>query len=655
MNLENIRNFCIIAHIDHGKSTLADRLLEITGTIDKREMKHGQILDTMDLEQERGITIKLQPVRMNYKWYEMNIIDTPGHVDFWYEVSRSLASVEWALLIVDATQGIEAQTLSNVYMAIENDLDIIPIINKIDLPASNVEKVTEEIVSLLWCDKDEIIPVSAKTWENVEKVLDAVIERVKKPKIFSENESLKNEDDELKALVFDSQYDSYRWVVSYVKVFQWEIKKWDTLYFLNTSKKIEALEVGYFSPKYITDDKISTGSVWYVVTWLKKIRDAKVWDTLWKPSNVNWPKDKCEDAESIEWFGEVKPFIFAGIFPISSDEYPSLKDAVEKLILNDSALSIEPSVSPALGHWYRCWFLWLLHLDIVKERLFRESWMDVIMTSPQVTYRIKLFWDKRSEYSRFSPEIFKISSNKDSYDNKNIEIVNDDQSFQSDQKNSDVYTYAYISNPEDLPPRDKYISIEEPISKIEIISPKEYMWDLMQLSQEKRGIFKNSQFIDSDRVMLIYELPTNELIWDFYDEIKSLSSGYASLNYEFVKFREDDMVKLDILIADEKIDALGFICHKKQANYIWWKICAKLKTNIPRAQFAIKIQAAVWSKVVARETLSAFRKDVTGHLYWGDVSRKKKLLEKQKKGKKRMKQFGSVSLPSEVFVNLLKK
>ena len=622
MKLENIRNFCIIAHIDHGKSTLADRLLEITWTIDKRDMKHWQMLDTMELEQERWITIKLQPVRMNWKGFEMNIIDTPGHVDFQYEVSRSLASVEWALLIVDATQWIEAQTLSNVYMALENELDIIPIINKIDLPAADVEKVSEEIVNLLWCDESEIIPVSAKTWENVETILDEVIKRIKSPKVFESNlENISNQ--ELKALVFDSQYDPYRWVVSYVKVFSWEIKKWDTLHFLHSWKKIEALDVGYFKPMYTSDKKIENGSVWYVVTWLKDIKEAKVWDTLWKPENIEWPKKKPEQAEPISGFWEAKPFIFAWIFPMDSSEYPQLKDSIEKLILNDSALSIEPTVSPALWHGYRCWFLWLLHLDIVKERLFREFDMDVIMTAPQVTYRIKFAWDKSSDYSRFNPEILEDWQNK-------------------------KFTYIYISNPEDLPAREKYLTVEEPIAKVEIITPSDYIWPLMQLSQERRGKFVNQSFIDDSRVMLIYELPMNELIWDFYDEIKSISSWYASLNYEFIKYNEDDMVKLDILIADEKVDALSFICHRIQAAYVWWKVCSKLKEVIPRALFAIKIQAAVWWKVVAREDLSAL-------IYGWDVSRKRKLLEKQKKWKKKMKQFWKVSLPSEAFVNLLKK
>ncbi len=627
MNLEKIRNFCIIAHIDHGKSTLADRLLEITWTIDKRDMKHGQMLDTMELEQERGITIKLQPVRMNWKGYELNIIDTPGHVDFQYEVSRSLASVEWALLIVDATQWIEAQTLSNVYMAIENDLDIIPVINKIDLPAADVEKVSEEIVNLLGCETDEIIWVSAKTWENVEAVLEAVIDRISSPKIYSNKNP---ENDELKALVFDSQYDPYRWVVSYVKVFQGEIKKWDTCHFLNTGKKIIALDVWYFSPTYISDDKISLGSVWYVVTGLKTIRDAKVGDTMWKPEKIEWPKTKPEDAKAIEWFWEVTPFIYAGIFAMDSSEYPLLKDAMEKLVLNDSALYVEQEVSPALWHGYRCGFLWLLHLDIVKERLMREFGMDVIMTAPQVTYRVVLLWDKRSEYSRYSAELI------------------DNEKWQK-------CTRILVSNPEDLPKREKYLYIEEPIAKVEIITPQEYVWNLMQLSQDRRWIFKNQAYIDSDRVMLTYELPMNELIWDFYDEIKSLSSGYASLNYELIRYSEDDLVKLEVLIADEKVDALAFICHRSQARTLWWKICKNLKETIPKALFTIKIQAVVGWDVVWRENISALRKDVTAKLYGWDISRKKKLLQKQAKWKKKMKQFGKVALPSEAFVNLLKK
>lgn len=627
MNLENIRNFCIIAHIDHGKSTLADRLLEITGTIEQRDMKHGQMLDTMELEQERGITIKLQPVRMNWKGYEYNIIDTPGHVDFQYEVSRSLASVEGCLLVVDASQGIEAQTLSNVYLAIENDLEIIPVLNKIDLPAADPDRVSEEIINLLGCDKEDIIPVSAKTGQNVEAILDAVMERIPEPKVYESEQVVAKQ--ELKALVFDSQYDSYRGVVSYVKVFSWEIKKWDTLHFLNTGKKIEALDVWFFAPSYTSSKSIDNGSVGYVVTGLKSIRDAQVGDTLWKPEMIEWPKAKPEDAQSIEGFKTVTPFIYAGVFPMATDEYPQLADAMERLMLNDSALTKESEASAALGQGFRCWFLGLLHLDIVKERLFREFHMDVIMTSPQVTYKVRMFGDKTSEYSRLSPELI-------DHEGKTKTILS-------------------VSNPEDLPPRENCEGILEPIAKVEIITPTEYVGALMQLSQERRGIFKNQQFIDSARVMLTYELPMNELIGDFYDELKSLSSWYGSLNYEFLEYREDDLVKLDVLIAGERVAALSLMCHREQARYIGGKIVKNLKEVVPRAQFAIPLQAAIWSQVVARETLSAFRKDVTGHLYGWDVSRKKKLLDKQKKGKKRMKQFGKVSLPSEAFVNLLKK
>lgn len=626
MHISKIRNFWIIAHIDHGKSTLADRLLEITGTIDKRDMK-SQTLDTMDLEQERGITIKLTPVRMMRKGYELNLIDTPGHVDFQYEVSRTLASVEGAVLIVDATQWIEAQTLSNVYMAMEHNLDIIPVINKIDLPASDVEKVSEEIIHLLWCKKEDIIPVSAKTGQNVETVLEAIIERINEPRVF-EKES-QNENSELKALVFDSQYDPYRWVVSYVKVFSWEIKKWDTLHFLNTHKKIEALDVWYFSPKYVSAPKIENGSVWYVVTWLKSIRDAKVWDTLWKPKNIEWPKDKPESAKAIDWFKKVVPFIYAWVFPINSDEYPQFVDAIEKLMLNDSALTIEPEVSPALWHGYRCGFLGLLHLDIVKERLDRDFNMDVIITSPQVTYKIKMNWDRVQEYSRFNPEFI------DTW--------------------SWTFTYIYISNPEDLPKRELFQHMEEPIAKCELITPSEYIGNLMQLAKERRWIYVNQAYIDKSRVLITYELPMAELIGDFYDELKSLSSWYASLNYEFIKYKEDDLVKLDVLIASEKVDALSFFCHRSQASYIGGKITKKLKEVVPRALFAIAIQVAVWWKVVAREDLSAMRKDVTAKLYGWDITRKRKLLDKQKEWKKKMKQFGKVSLPSEAFINLLKK
>lgn len=628
MELQKIRNFCIIAHIDHGKSTLADRLLEITGTLEKREMKHEQMLDSMDLERERGITIKLQPVRMNWKGYELNIIDTPGHVDFQYEVSRSLASVEWAILVVDATQWIEAQTLSNVYMAIENDLDIIPIINKIDLPAADVEKVAHEIIQLLGCSREDIIPISAKTGMNVEAVLDAVLGRIKAPKTFQLTQT-NIEKQELKALVFDSVYDTYRGVVSYVKIFSWEIKKGDDLYFINSGKKIEALEVGYFNPKYCSAPKVDNGSIGYVVTGLKSIRDAQVWDTIWKPEMVEWPKEKVENAKAIDGFKKVTPFIFAWVFPIDADDYPQFVDSMGKLMLNDSAVTMEPEVSPALGHGYRCGFLGLLHLDIVKERLSRQFNMEVIITSPQVTYRMLMNGDKSQEFSKLHTDVI--------------------------QKWDKTFTYVYISNPEDLPKRELFLHIEEPISKIEIITPKEYIGALIQLCQERRWVFVNQNFMDETRAVIVYELPMAELIGDFYDEIKSLSSGYASLNYEFLKYKEDDLVKLDILIAWELVEALSQLCHRTLANNVGGKICRKLKEVVPKALFAIALQAAVGGKVVAREDLSAMRKDVTAKLYGWDISRKRKLLDKQKEGKKKMKKFGKVDLPGEVFIGLLKK
>ncbi|EKE26152.1 MAG: hypothetical protein ACD_4C00406G0001, partial [uncultured bacterium (gcode 4)] len=612
----SIRNFCIIAHIDHGKSTLADRMLEITWTIAKRDMKHTQALDTMDIEQERWITIKLTPVRMNWKWIQLNLIDTPGHVDFQYEVSRSLASVEWAVLVVDATQWIEAQTLSNVYLAIENDLEIIPVLNKIDLPSADVERVSNEIISLLGCKKEDIIKVSAKTWENVEFLLDAIIERIPLPKKLDKESNLVPAETEIKLewwnivkwLIFDSQYDTYKWVVVYLKLFSWMIKKWDKLELVNTWAKIEATEVGYFAPSYVANWELREWEIWYLVTWLKSIIEARVWDTVfaWKP-DLKFP---------IKWFKKISPFVFAWIYPVDNDEYIKLKDSIEKLCLNDSSLTTENEVSPALGYWFRCWFLWLLHLDIVKERLWREFWMDVIMTSPQVTYKVLVAWNKVNEYNRFQTELIDFQWK--------------------------TCTFIYFSNPEDLPKPGTFIHIEEPIAKVEIITHTDYIWNMMQLAQERRWVFINQFFLDSTRVVLVYEIPMWELVWDFYDDLKSLSSWYASLNYEFLKYKIDEIIKIDFLIASEKVDALSMMVHKDKSRLIGWKICKKLKDNIPKAQFSIAIQAAIWAQVIAREDIGALRKDVTAKLYGWDVSRKRKVLEKQKEWKKKMKQFWKV-------------
>lgn len=626
MKPKSIRNFCIIAHIDHGKSTLADRLMEITGTIEKREMEE-QKLDSMDLERERWITIKLTPVRMDWKGVELNLIDTPGHVDFQYEVSRSLASVEGAVLVVDATQGIEAQTLSNVYLAIENNLEIIPVLNKIDLPSADVDKVSEEIISLLGCKKEDILSVSAKTGLNVETVLDAIVERIPEPRKLSINSeildhnSLENDKESVKALIFDSQYDTYKGVVVYVKLFSGEIKKGDKLEFINTTAKIEALEIGCFKPKYVPTGILYEWEIGYIVTGLKSLQDARVGDTIFAGNQFN--------KKAIEGFKAITPYIFAGIYPVETDEYPKMKDAIEKLQLNDSSLTVEHEASPALGYGFRAGFLGLLHLDIVKERLWREHNMDVIITSPQVTYKVLVPGDKESEYPRLHPM-------KVEFEGKTC-------------------TYLHISNPEDLPKPGTYIHIEEPIAKVEMITPNSYIGNLMQLAQDRRGIFKNQTYLDSDRVILHYEIPMSELVGDFYDDLKSLSSGYASLHYEPFKYKIDDIVKLDIKVAGENVDAFAMLVHRTRGRYIGGRICEKLKDSIPKAQFAIAIQAAIGNDIIARENISALRKDVTAKLYGWDITRKRKLLEKQKEWKKKMKQFGKVSIPSETFVNILKK
>jgi GTP-binding protein LepA len=623
----SIRNFCIIAHIDHGKSTLADRLMEITGTLQKREMQ-SQTLDQMDLERERGITIKLTPVRMEWKWVELNLIDTPGHVDFQYEVSRSLASVEGAILVVDATQGIEAQTLSNVYLAMENDLTIIPVLNKIDLPSADVDRVSEEVMNLLGCKKEDIISVSAKTGVNVEAILEEVIRVIPEPRKLDKDSNLVMEYGEgdpstgvTKALIFDSQYDPYKGVVVYLKLFSGEIKKWDKLEFINTGAKVEALEVGCFRPKYSPTSVLYEGEIGYVVTGLKSIAEARVGDTVYF--------GPAEYKNPIKWFKKITPYIYAGIFPVETDEYPKMKDAMEKLMLNDSSLVAEHEASPALGYGFRCGFLGLLHLDIVKERLWREYDMDVIITSPQVTYKLLIGGDKVALYPRARGELVEFQGRE--------------------------CTYLYISNPEDVPKPGTYIHIEEPIAKVEMITPNEYIGNLMWLAQERRWVFKNQTNLDANRVILHYEIPMSELVGDYYDDLKSLSSGYASLHYEPIRFKMDDIVKMDIRVAGDIVDAFSMMAHRGRTRYLGGRICEKLKENIPKAQFAIAIQAVVGADVVAREDISALRKDVTAKLYGGDITRKRKLLEKQKEGKKKMKQFGRVSIPSETFVNILKK
>jgi len=601
--MRHIRNFCIIAHIDHGKSTLADRLLEITNTVEKRDMKHGQMLDTLELEQERGITIKLQPVRMDYELdgekYILNLIDTPGHVDFSYEVSRSLAACEGAILVVDATQGIEAQTLANCYMALEHNLEIIPVLNKIDLPSADVELRAKEIEDALGISKDEILAVSAKEGTNVEKVLEAIVRRLPSPKESSV-------DDEFKALVFDSIYDPYKGVVSYVRVQSGMLKKSDKAYFLNTKKEIDVLEVGYFKPKFKASEALYPGEVGYIVTGLKSVREARVGDTLWKSG---MQKKLLEEANSLEGYKVVKPFVFAGIYCVENDDYPLLRDALDKFQLNDSAISFEPETSTALGHGFRCGFLGLLHMEIVQERLEREFGLSLIVTSPSVSYLLNMTDGEK----------------------------------------------RFISSPADMPDPVYYNSIEEPWVKVEILTPTEHIGGIMTLCTEKRGIQKNISYLDTSRVVLTFEIPLSSIVIDFYDSLKSISSGYASMNYEYLEYREGNLKKLDILVAGDKVDALAQIVHQDNAFYVGRELTNRLKDIIPKAQFVIAIQAAIGGKIIARESISAYRKDVTGYLYGGDVTRKRKLLEKQKKGKKRMKQFGRVTIPQEAFLAMLKR
>ena len=607
MNTANIRNFCIIAHIDHGKSTLADRLLEVTGTIAKREMKNAQMLDMMELEQERGITIKLTPVRMEWQYqgqnYILNLIDTPGHVDFTYEVSRSLAACEGAILVVDATQGIEAQTLANCYMALEHDLKIIPVLNKIDLPSADVEKYAQEIENTLAIPKEDIIAISAKEGTNVESVLEAVVKRLGPPRDSAEGE-------ETKALIFDSVYDTYKGVVAYVRVFSGNIRRGDKVVYLHSRQEVEVVEVGYFKPKYVQADQLRTGEVGYVVTGFKDVSEARVGDTVWRSG-----AHRIESFEAIPLAGykEVKPFVFASIYCVNGDDYPLLRDALQKLQLSDSAISFEPEQSTALGFGFRTGFLGLLHMEIVQERLEREYNLDLVVTAPSVSYVV-------------------VQKGKDGVRNEKM-----------------------ILSPSDLPDPATIEEIREPWVKVELLFPKEYMGVVMKLVQDKRGLQKNYSYIDANRVILMAEMPLASIVVDFFDTLKSVTSGYGSMNYEFIEFRRGDLVRLDIRVAGENVDALASIVYRPDAHQIGMATAKRLKELIPRAQFEIAIQAAIGGKVVARESISAMRKDVTAKLYGGDRTRKDKLLKKQKEGKKRMKMIGRVEVPQEAFLAILKK
>ena len=591
MNTDKIRNFCIIAHIDHGKSTLADRMMEITGTVEKREMK-SQLLDSMELEREKGITIKLAPVQMNYKGYELNLIDTPGHVDFSYEVSRSLQAVESAILVVDATQGIQAQTLANVYLAIEQDLTIIPVINKVDLPAANVEKVTNEIVNLLGCDPADIIPVSAKTGLNVEQVLEAIIERGPAPK--------KTESNETRALIFDSYFDDYRGVVLYVRVVNGRIDKNANIHMMENHTNGIALEVGVLKPKMQPKDALNEGEVGYIVTNLKTTREAKVGDTVTLQKNPA--------TTPLPGYKNVLPFVYAGFFPVSNDQYKDLKEAVEKLALSDSALRFEPENSPVLGFGLRIGFLGLLHMDIIKERLEREFDLDLVVTNPSTNYEVVL--------------------------NNGTEIE--------------------IKSASDLPDMSEVLEIREPWVRGEIILPVSMIGNVLNLIVEKRGLHNNISYME-DRAVIDFEAPMANLLTDFYDQLKSLTSGYASFNYEISNYKTEDLCRVDFLVGGNKIDALAIMCHKSEADAIGRDITKKLKQVIPRQNYEVALQAAIGARIIARETIGAYRKDVTVKIHTGDRDRKAKLLEKQKRGKARMKRFGKIDIPSEAFTVMLKR
>jgi GTP-binding protein LepA len=596
---KNIRNFCIIAHIDHGKSTLADRFLEFTSTVQKREMK-AQLLDSMDLERERGITIKLTPVRMTYRDYIINLIDTPGHVDFNYEVSRSLAAVEGAVLLVDATQGVQAQTIGNLYLAIEQNLKIIPVINKIDMPLANIEKTKAEIIHLLGCDENEIILASGKTGIGVEEILNAVIEKIPSPETSVGSVP--------QALIFDSVFNEYKGVLASVRVKNGTFKKGDKIYLLGTSSPAEILELGYYKPKFNPTAELKNGEIGYIVTGLKEVQDCRVGDTITTLKAF----EENKHTTPLPGYKEVKPMVYAGIFPKEGDKYQELRDAIDKLKLNDSALYYEPEHSQALGFGFRCGFLGMLHLDIFQERLSREHDVDIVITVPSVAYKI----------------------NKTNGE----EII--------------------IHSPQEMPDPAQIKMIAEPWMKLDVITPKDYVGNVMALVSERKGQYINTEYLSTgsdQRAILHYEIPLASLITDFYDKLKTVTSGYASMNYEYKGYEETEVVRLDILIAEEAVEALSMLVWKDEAYKVGKKIVESLKESLPRQQFEVKIQAAVGGKIIAAERLSAYRKDVLAKLYGGDVTRKMKLLQKQKKGKKRMVSHGKIDIPTETYLEVLKR
>jgi GTP-binding protein LepA len=596
-DMKNIRNFCIIAHIDHGKSTLADRLLQITNTISEREMQN-QALDDMDLERERGITIKSHAIQMNYKFegedYVLNLIDTPGHVDFSYEVSRSIAACEGALLIVDASQGIEAQTISNLYLALEHDLEIIPVLNKMDLPGAMPEEVSDQIIDLIGCDLEDIIPASGKTGLGVDKILEAVIRRIPAPK--------GDEKAPLQAMIFDSVFNPFRGIIAYYRVKNGVIAKGDKVKFFNTGKEYNADEVGILKMDLTPKKEVRAGDVGYIISGIKQANEVKVGDTITLASAP------CETA--IKGFEDVKPMVFAGIYPVETDDYEELRYSMEKLQLNDSSLVFEPESSAALGFGFRCGFLGMLHMEIIQERLEREFNMTVITTVPNVSYLCYMTRDKDKA--------------------------------------------LIVNNPSELPDPSGIDRIEEPYIKAQVITKAEYIGQIMNLCIEKRGELKNQVYLTQDRVEITFEMPLAEIVFDFYDRLKSVSRGYASFDYHPIGYKASDLIKMDLLLNGEQLDALSALVHRSNAFDLGKKICVKLKELIPRQQFEIPIQAAIGAKIIARETIKALRKDVTAKCYGGDITRKRKLLEKQKEGKKRMRQVGRVEVPQEAFMAVLK-
>ncbi len=600
---DHLRNFCIIAHIDHGKSTLADRFLEVTGTVNKRDMKN-QLLDSMDLERERGITIKLTPVRMPYSLngedYILDLIDTPGHVDFNYEVSRSLAAVEGAVLLVDATQGVQAQTIGNLYLAIDQNLTIIPVINKIDSPAANIEKTQAEIIHLLGCAPEDIILASGKTGQGVEEILQAIVEKIPAPK--------DNNTASPRALIFDSSYNEFKGVVASVRVTDGEIKKGDRIYLMTTQTPAEVLELGYYTPKFHPATILKNGEIGYIVTGLKEVRDCRVGDTI---TTLNSEKTGVA-KESLPGYKEVKPMVYAGIFPNEGDGYEQLRDAIDRLKLSDSALIYEPEHSQALGFGFRCGFLGMLHLDIFQERLKREFNLEVVITVPSVAYKIE-------------------------------------------RTNGEKLT---IHSPQEMPEPNHVNEVAEPWMTLDIITPQDYVGNVMGLISERRGRYVNTEYLSTgsdQRALLHYQIPLAALVTDFYDKLKTVTSGYASMNYELIGYEKTDVVKIDILVGEEPVEALATLVWREDAYHIGKKICDSLKESLPRQQFELKIQAAIGGKVIASERLGALRKDVIAKLYGGDVTRKMKLLEKQKKGKKRMMAHSKVDIPPEAYLAVLKR